>query len=132
MAHKTIEAINSGCFDGIFEKLYLKENVMAQRERYVEAINEFINLYGDKDELLFFSAPGRTEIGGNHTDHNNGCVLAGSVNLDVIAVVALNYDNTVRVKSRGYNQDVVDLNDLEMKPIEDNKAISLIRGTQIK
>ncbi len=132
MAIKIIESIKNGCFDSIFEKLYLKENVMAQRERYIDAVNEFIDLYGEKDELLFFSAPGRTEIGGNHTDHNNGCVLAGSVNLDVIAVVALNSDNTVRVKSRGYRQDVIDLDDLEMKPIEDNKAISLIRGTLAK
>ena len=54
--------------------------------RYLEAVDEFVNLYGDRDNVRLFTAPGRTEIGGNHTDHQHGLVLAGSVNLDIIAI----------------------------------------------
>ena len=52
-------------------------------------------------DIKLFSAPGRTEIGGNHTDHQHGSVLAGSVNLDVIAIVSLNDDGKIRIKSEG-------------------------------
>ena len=75
-----------------------------------------------------FSAPGRTEIGGNHTDHQHGCVLAGSVNIDVIAAARPNGTNTVRIKSKGYDMDVIDLDDLEIHPEQFDKAIALIRG----
>lgn len=78
--------------------------------------------------LLCFSAPGRTEIGGNHTDHQHGCVLAGSVNLDVISAARPNGTNTVRIQSRNYPLDVIELDSLEIREKEFDKAISLIRG----
>ena len=77
---------------------------------------------------MFYSAPGRTEVGGNHTDHQHGCVLAASVNLDVIAVVSPNTDNVIRIKSKGFDMDVIDLNELTPKDDEINKAAALIRG----
>jgi len=118
-------AIKSGGYDKDFEILY--RNANDARFRYLKATDEFEKLYGDADVNLF-SAPGRTEVGGNHTDHQHGRVLAGSVNLDVIAVAAKNNDNTVRIKSEGYDMDVVDLNQLDVVKSEEGKAISLIRG----
>ena len=75
------------------------------------------------------TAPGRTEIGGNHTDHNNGVVLAGSVNLDMVAVVSPNEENVIRVKSLGFDKiDDVDVTNLVPQPREAEHSASLIRG----
>ena len=98
-------AVKSGGYDKDFGLLY--RSVDAARFRYLKATDEFEKLYGDAEAVNFFSAPGRTEVGGNHTDHQHGRVLAGSVDLDVIAVVAKNNDNTVRIKSEGYDMDVM-------------------------
>ncbi len=97
-------------------------------DRYKEVISGLEEVFGKTDEIALFSAPGRTEIGGNHTDHQHGCVIAGSVNLDVIAAVRLNGTNTVRVKSKGYKLDEIDLDDLDIHEEQYDKAISLIRG----
>ena len=76
----------------------------------------------------YFSAPGRTEIGGNHTDHQRGRVLAAAVNLDTVAAVAVNGTNTIRILSKGYPMSVVDIT--ELKPVESeiNSTPALIRG----
>ena len=113
----------------VFAELYGKENVKVQQERYINAIDSFTKIYGQRDNLCIFSAPGRTEISGNHTDHNNGCVMAGSVNLDVIAIVSATDDGVIRVKSEGYDMDTVDTRELEVCEGEINKSASLIRGT---
>ncbi len=97
-------------------------------DRYIDVINEFEKTYGAADELALFSAPGRTEIGGNHTDHQHGCVLAGSVNLDVIAAARPNGTNTIRVRSRNYKMDIIELDDLGIHEEQFDKAIALIRG----
>lgn len=76
----------------------------------------------------YFSAPGRTEISGNHTDHQGGCVLAGAVNLDTLAAVRLNGTNTIRVHSKGYPLCEVCLDELEQKKSEVNTTPALIRG----
>ena len=76
----------------------------------------------------YFSAPGRTEISGNHTDHQGGCVLAGAVNLDTLAAVRLNGTNTIRVHSKGYPLCEVCLDELEPKKSEVNTTPALIRG----
>ena len=118
--------ITSGKYDKDFAMLY--GDVKPAKGRYIGALDEFLNLYGDRDNIRLFSAPGRTEIGGNHTDHQHGLVLAGSVNLDVIAVVSQNQSNTVRIKSQGYEMDELDITELGVKPSENGKAIALIRG----
>ena len=118
--------IANGGFDSEFALLYSDTDVA--RTRFCDAADEFLNLYGDRDNIRLFSAPGRTEIGGNHTDHQHGLVIAGSVNLDVIAVVSANGSNTVRIKSKGYKMDEISIDDLEIKENEKGKAISLIRG----
>ena len=76
----------------------------------------------------YFSAPGRTEIGGNHTDHQRGRVLAGAVNLDTVAAVRVNGTNTIRIQSKGYPMSVVDISNLEPVASEINSTPALIRG----
>ena len=83
----------------------------------------------DPAEIALFSAPGRTELGGNHTDHNNGSVLASAVQLDALAAVSPRSDMTIRLTSRGFDQMfVVDLSDLQPKPEETGTSSALIRG----
>jgi len=123
-----LEMLHGDRFLKAMSALYPKGQMEAQKARYIDAVKSFVELYGADREITFISAPGRTEIGGNHTDHQQGRVLAASVDLDIICVVSKNDDNTVRIKSKGYRQDIVKLNDLEKKEAETDKAISLIRG----
>ena len=122
------ELIAAGRYDEVFTLLYGADSVMSQRERYSDALREFCALYGACECVEIYSAPGRTEIGGNHTDHNHGRVLAASVNLDVIAVVARTDDGKIRVKSAGYDMDTIMLDDLSVREEDINHAASLIRG----
>lgn len=82
-------------------------NVPAQRTRYAKAVDEFAAIYGD-GEVSLYSVGGRSEISGNHTDHNHGRVIAASVNLDILAVVKKTDDGTIRIKSEGFPEDVVE------------------------
>ncbi len=122
--------IKNGKYDSDFAMLY--GDVDSARERYLAACEEFEKLYPVSKDIRIFSAPGRTEVGGNHTDHQHGSVLAGGVNLDVIAIVSENDDNTIRIKSQGYDMDTVKVDELEKKTQEIGKAISLIRGVCYK
>lgn len=122
----TKNKILSGDFDKDFSLLYGEtEN---SKKRYLNACDSFKEIFSDNREIFLFSAPGRTEVGGNHTDHQHGCVLAGSVNLDVIAVVALNQDNVVRIKSQGFPMDEIELSNLSPIDTEKGKSPALIRG----
>lgn len=121
--------IAQGKYDTCFAELYGDTAVDAQRKRYARAVDAFTDTFGDADDVRLFSAPGRTEIGGNHTDHNRGKVLAGSVNLDVIAVAAKRRDGRIRVQSAGFPMDTVDTADLSVHADEINCSAALIRGT---
>ena len=125
---EVITKLQNGNLDDAIKELYVTDDAACQRERYMSVINGYADIFGDTEELALFSAPGRTEIGGNHTDHQHGCIIAGSVNLDVIAAVSFNNENIVRIKSKGYPMDEVSLDDLEIHKEEYDKAISLIRG----
>ncbi len=128
--YDTKTALMSGEYDDKLTYLYScgGEGVKKYAGRYIDVIDSFIETFGNAEDIALFSAPGRTEIGGNHTDHQHGCVLAGSVNLDVIAAARPNGTNTVRIQSRNYKMDVVDLDDLEIHEEQFDKAIALIRG----
>ena len=115
-------------YDDVFGKIYKSEDIAKQKERYVKIAESFEQLYGDGRDVSIFSAPGRTEVGGNHTDHNHGKVLAAGVNLDAVAVAGKNDENIVRVKSEGYKMDVVDLSDMSVMPDERSRSASLVRG----
>ncbi|MBR2953377.1 MAG: galactokinase [Clostridia bacterium] len=123
------DAIMNGEYDARFKRVYVTdEAVKAQHERYVSLANDFAEIFSEDREARLFSAPGRTEVGGNHTDHNHGRVLAAGINLDAIAVASKNDENIVRVKSRGYKMDVCDITDLEIKEDEKGHSPALVRG----
>ena len=108
--------------------LYGSTQAPRQTERYRGLLRGMEETFGPCERLAVFSAPGRTEIGGNHTDHQHGRVLAGSVDLDVIAAVAPSGDRTIRVQSEGFPMAQVDLDQLEARPEEVNTSVSIIRG----
>ena len=86
LASKAREACLARQYDALFQQIYQDDALVSyQRARYAEALLQYIRLYGD-GEIEIYSAPGRSEIGGNHTDHQHGCVLAAAVNLDIIAI----------------------------------------------
>lgn len=122
------EKIKNNELNSQFNRLYKAEDIDRQKERYIHVSDEFDEIYGSGSDVSVFSAPGRTEVCGNHTDHNKGRVLAASVNLDAVAVASYNDDNIVRIKSEGYKMDVVDLSELEPKKEETGKSVSLVRG----
>ena len=122
--------LEAGAFAEQFEMLYgnQTEQLTRQKQRYLKLVDLFEKQFPGREEVHLYSAPGRTEIGGNHTDHQHGCVLAAAVNLDVIAVVAFHDEGVIRLKSTGYPMDTIDLSNLEVRPQEKGKAAALIRG----
>nr|WP_319570806.1 galactokinase family protein [uncultured Draconibacterium sp.] len=126
------EKINGGD-NPLFKELYGNDvaELKVQADRYADLMAEFEKAYGT-DDVSLYSSPGRTEIGGNHTDHNYGRVLAGAVNLDNIAVAAKNGTNTVRIKSAGYPAFEVELNDFQPNEDEFYTSTSLVKGIAAK
>lgn len=113
----------------LFTALYGPEAETLERQtaRYENLAKLFFEHFGKKAVTLF-SSPGRTEIGGNHTDHNLGKVLTGSINLDAACVAAKNDDNKVRIFDLKYNEDfTIDLGDLERNPA-DRGSYALVKG----
>ena len=108
------QTLKAGKLDKKLKQLYGDDAAMLvhQKKRYAAALDEFAKLYPQRKQVGIFSAPGRTEVGGNHTDHQHGCVLAAAVNLDVIAVVGFHREGVIRLKSMGYSQIQVQLSDL--------------------
>ena len=122
------EYIRAGKADAKLNALYGK-NLDRQRKRYADAAEKFASLYGAEKDAFFFSVPGRSEISGNHTDHNRGKVLAGAIDLDIIAVASRTDDGAVRVRSEGYSEDRVELSDIS-EPKKENffKSRGLLAG----
>jgi galactokinase len=118
----------------VFEKLYGPEGIEGARKRYTALAEGMLRGFSPEDfpetrgNLRIFTAPGRTELGGNHTDHNQGKVLAASIQLDSVALVAPREDNTVLFRSTGYPDVVVDLSDLSVNPKEQGATEALVRG----
>ncbi len=123
------EELKQGKYDERLRRVYVTdEEIKAQYERYCSLADDFDEVFSSDREVRMFSAPGRTEVGGNHTDHNHGRVLAAGINLDAIALASKNDDNTVRVKSKGYAMDVVELSDLSVHESEAGHSPALVRG----
>lgn len=122
------ELIREGGIDGKLTELYGAEAVERQRARYIRACEGFENFFPEHHNVALFSAPGRTEICGNHTDHQHGCVLAAAVDLDIIGIVAFNDENVIRVQSEGHNMNVVNISDLAPQKSEEGTSDALIRG----
>ena len=125
-------AIIGGSYDKAFLELYGKNcDLEAVKARYISCADGFEDTYGNKSygDIRLFSVAGRSEISGNHTDHNHGKVLAGSISLDIISVAATNNDGVIGIKSEGFPEDIVSLSDVEnVKQDEKYKASSIIRG----
>ena len=129
---KSIEELKKefaeGLHDQRLKEIYVDEKrVPYNRERYIKALDRFKELYGDKP-VVIFSAPGRSEVCGNHTDHQNGQVLATSINLDAIAVVSPETDNTIRLVSDNMPEEVIDVTYIDKKPEEEGTTTALIKG----
>ena len=116
--------------DGALEKYsQIYANIPYQTERMIKAIDRFSEMYGEDRDISLFSVPGRSEIMGNHTDHNYGCVLAGAIDRDIIAIAAKNNDGVVRFHSEGYPEDVVSMADAKSPAnFRKNSSRSLIGG----
>ena len=128
-----IEAISSGKMDDKLKAVYVNDSaVESQKKRYIGIIREFVNIFGNDRDIIITSAPGRTEVCGNHTDHNNGKVLAASVNLDAVAVCAKSTNNTVRVQSIGHAINVVELDKLLPDKNEFGRSTAMVRGVLAK
>ncbi|MEG0366690.1 MAG: galactokinase family protein, partial [Coprobacillus sp.] len=123
--------LSNKVYDEVLKDIYVDEKLLDyQRERYQKAIDKFIELYGEQD-IEIYSAPGRSEVGGNHTDHQHGCVLAAAINLDIIAVVSRK-DEGIKILSDDYDIKKVDINDLDKKESELGTSEGLVRGVCAK
>ena len=119
-----LDRINSSNASELFSKLYGKSEAESARQRY----RRLVELHEPDSELRVFSVPGRTELGGNHTDHNRGKVLAASIHLDAVAVVEARRDKQVFFHSTAYPDLIVDLSELSLREEERGKTAALVRG----
>ncbi len=123
------EKLASGDYDARLKEVYLSDKAVAdQKERLAVIIDEYVKLFGDNENIELFSAPGRTEVGGNHTDHNHGKVLAASVDLDTVAAAVERDDSVIVEKSFNFDALEVDISDLNIHTEEFGKSSGLIRG----
>lgn len=123
-----LSELMQGIYDKRLKDIYVDEHLVeGQKKRYGKAIERYEEIFGG-GQIEIYSTPGRSEVGGNHTDHQYGRVLATSINLDAIAVVGLNEENCIRILSEGYEMITVDLSDLSIQEKEKETTAALIRG----
>ncbi len=123
-----MEELRKGLYDRRLKETYMDDSALIyQRERYIKALRNYQELFNG-EQAAVYSVPGRSEVGGNHTDHQCGVVLAASVNLDIIAVAGRSCDRRLRIISEGYGEIMVDLSDLSKKQEEEGTPAGLIRG----
>lgn len=106
-----LSRLEAGTYDDRLRSIYCTGNASSAKRRIRNVTEGYLHAFdaGIDAEVGIYSAPGRTEIGGNHTDHQHGCVLAASVNLDVLACAAPNSTDTIRIVSEGYPMEIIDL-----------------------
>ena len=125
---RIISEIENGNYDNLFLDIYVDEDKISyQKQRYVKAIESYIEEFGE-DDVEIYSAPGRSEVGGNHTDHQHGEILAASINLDAIGIVKKTDDMKVSILSKGYTLTSISLENLDMQEEEKETTIALIKG----
>ncbi|MCR4795038.1 MAG: galactokinase [Ruminococcus sp.] len=129
-----ISGLSGGSFDEQLKMLYgsSEKAVLRNRARYLSAAENFSRLYPECEDIRVFSASGRTEVGGNHTDHQHGCVLAAAVSLDIIGIVRFHEDGVIRIKSEGYAADEIALSSYEVNDAEKGTSAALVRGIAAK
>lgn len=122
------EGFAKGNYRDLLSDIYIDENqIEYQTKRYISAIEKYEKLYGS-GEVDIYSSPGRSEVCGNHTDHQQGEILAASINLDAIAITGKLDENIVKIISDGYDEIVIDLNDIQKKEAEAETTTALIKG----
>ena len=125
---RIISEIENGNYDNLFLDIYVDEDKISyQKQRYVNAIESYIEEFGE-DDVEIYSAPGRSEVGGNHTDRQHGEILAASINLDAIGIVKKTDDMKVSILSKGYTLTAISLENLDMQEEEKETTIALIKG----
>lgn len=123
------QALAGTALDGRLCEVYGAEALAAQKARYLHAVEEFEKIYGADREAALYSVAGRSELSGNHTDHNHGCVIAASIDLDIIAVASPVAGSVIRVKSEGFPEDRVDFSAYSAPdPAYFERSASLIAG----
>ncbi len=126
-ASLVIQDIQNNVYNDTLLDVYMDlQQLEHQKTRYIQAIEKFIDLYGDQ-EITIYSTPGRSEVCGNHTDHQHGEVLAAAINLDIIAVVAQD-DAKIKILSDDYDIAAIDINDMTLRENEKESSEGLIRG----
>ena len=127
-----LQALEQGGFQEQLSAIYGTDRLAAARDRAIWAARALLEEFHPQQDAALFSGPGRTEIGGNHTDHQHGRVLCGSVDLDMLACAAPNGLGAVRFVSQGYPALEIDLSDLAPKQEEENTSAALVRGVAAK
>ena len=133
-----LENLSAGAFDSRLAQLYAldgrPESTDRARERACHVVQSFLDQFQPAGEVpaALFSGPGRTELGGNHTDHQHGRVLCGSVDLDMLACAAPNQSDVIRIQSEGYPALEISLHDLSVREEEKNTSAALVRGVAAK
>ena len=123
---QTAEMISSGALDARFARLY--DDIPAARARFLYLTELYRKQFGEDKDIRFFSAPGRTEVCGNHTDHNHGKVIAAAINLDAVACAEKTDNGIISVKSDKYPGDFIDVAVLTPQEKERDKSAALVRG----
>ncbi len=132
---KLLEIINNiknDIYKDLLINLYGEENYDAQKERYLNIINNSLKFFKEDDNVHLISVPGRCEISGNHTDHQLGRVLTASINLDIVGIVKRNSDMIINYHSDSFDVKPIDLNDLSINFEEKNTTEAIIRGINAK
>ena len=133
-AKDLLQALHAGQFDDRLRTVYGERSVAVAYGRIESVVNGFCEKFDREKtrDLMIFSAPGRTELGGNHTDHQGGWAIAGSVNMDTIACVARRGDAVIRVQSKGHDLAEIDVSDKTIRESERSRSQALLRGIAAK
>lgn len=124
-----VEKISNGGLDQELKTLYVDSEIFeSTKKRYIQAVKSFEQKFGGEGDVHIFSAPGRSEVCGNHTDHQHGMCVAASINLDVVAVARKRDDSKVNVLSEGYDLISCDSKDLKFSQADSGTTKALIRG----
>ena len=126
-ATKLLEDFKNNQYNNMLLDLYADDKLLDyQNNRFQKAISKFIELYGD-NHVEIYSGAGRSEVGGNHTDHQHGCVLAASINLDAIGIVS-KQEHIIKIVSDEFDINPIDIYDLDKRDEEEGTSEGLIRG----
>ena len=132
MSSALLSSLRAGDHDGALAALYALDGAQSSldraRDRACRTAGNLMKTFAPSGAAVLFSGPGRTEIGGNHTDHQHGRVLCGSVDMDMLACAAPNGKNVIRIQSEGYPALEVELEELAVRPGEANTSAALVRG----